>query len=977
MRWRRAIVMATVVLGILSVGAQSLVGDGLATDGASKRGATAESHKIQGSLKRLIGQAGAAGRFSVRLNRPLNGASVMTDMLAEDGFRVVVEARSEDAVNGLRATIDHLGGQIEGVAGSRLQARLSAPATEQLAEARDVAFIRLPMSPFPRDPFLTAQAEAADDEITSEGLDAIGTETWHEIGLNGQGVRVGVIDSGFMDYDKLLGSELPPEHRLTTRSFRPDNDIECSNCSETGQYHGLGTAEVVHDVAPRAELLLSNFGSGVQFERTVNWMIDQDVDVINTSLGFPSGCFRKGGGIFEPIIQKARDAGITWATSAGNEGNAHWQGTYADPDGDDRHNFAEGDNTFTVEAELVEADVNGRDAAAAILSFMLSWDAPCTGADRAYDIQIVPEDDAAETVTGSWTWQPGIPIRSAFNVFEFDADEVGETKTFQVVITKLDSEAPDVTLDMLIQACTECVDGDFDYLTPEGSVSILEPSISPSAMTVGARHHDADACGELCPDGSLLFYSSRGPTKDGRTKPDIAAPTHVSTTAFGPWNRTGDNQNVGFTGTSAASPHAAGAAALAQQAIPDGTPGEIIDFLKRRSEDLGAPGADNRFGAGALSLGPLPLDPAALNVTGVTPGRAIVGQETEAVITGTGLTRASKVLVEGSGVTATIREGATDNELPITVRVSSSAELGARSFRVVGETEDASSGRARLSVIGPPSFEVSETELAYEVTVGDRGAPIRQLSIGNRGDGPLAWSARTTQSWVAVNPRSGSTPSEIRVLLSPGDLDPGVHRAQIVLESETAENSPFRVDVVLRVQQPEIGLDPERLAFEATLGDSPDSQTVRIRNSGSGTLRWDAEPQAPWINVNASSGSGDFDLIVSIDGADLAPGTHQGTVRITAEMASNSPVEVPVIVRIQGPDALTAVEFGKIAFDPPEAWRRIVGQACVVYRNVSDGHARVHVTPPDGDDRRTYHVPSGNDVVVCGRVAHIDTRADT
>lgn len=977
MPWRRAIIVGTVVLGVIGLwGTPPLSADGLQSATTEEKAATSSaSAKIQGSLKRLMDQAGDATSLSIQLNGKWADESILPDVLTNDGFRVVVEATSDDALSALLRRITELGGQVEGVARSRFQAGLSSSVIQQLAADDHVRFIRMPMSPIPGDPRLTVQMDQADDEIRSEGLNSIGADVWHEIGLTGQGVRVGIIDSGFKDYKRLLGTELPDDPNVTTRSFRSDEDIECSDCPETGQYHGLGTAEVVHDVAPRSQLLLSNFGTDVQFEQGVNWMIEQDVDVINTSLGFPSGCFREGGGIFEPLIKKARNAGITWATSAGNEGTSHWQGTYRDSDDDGQHNFTDDDNTFTVEAELIETRVNGRTVASAVLSFLLSWDADCTDASHDFDIRIIPEDDSAREVSGSWAWGPGVPIRVAFDVFQFPDADAGDTKTFEVVIEKRDPDSPDVAMDMLIRSCTACVDGDFDYLTPDGSVSILEPAISSSAMTVGAHHHDAETCGDLCPEGSLLGYSSRGPTKDGRTKPDIAAPTHVSTAAFGSWNRTGDNQNFGFTGTSAASPHVAGAAALAQQVIPDGDPGQLIDFLKRRSEDLGAPGADNLYGAGALSLGPLPLDPTALNVTGITPERALAGQQIEAVITGTGLTKATDVVFEGGGVSATIRDGATANELPITLRISSGAAFGPRRFRVIGETQEAASGRVALSVIGPPRFGVSPEELAYDLTVGDTSAPIRMISIENAGDGPLDWTARTTQSWVSVNPTSGSTPTEIMVLLSPGGVASGVHRAQIVLEADGAANSPFRIDVVLNVQQPELNVDPQRLVFETTFGGSPDAQTLAIRNNGAGRLRWGAVPQQPWIRVNATSGSGSFDLVVSVDPDELGPGTHRGSIRIEASQADNSPITVPVIVRVQGPEELFVVEFTRIEFESPQDWRRIVGNVCVVYRNASDGYRTVHVTPTEGE-RESYHVPSGNDVVVCGNVVHIDTRLE-
>ena len=53
----------------------------------------------------------------------------------------------------------------------------------------------------------------------------------------------------------------------------------------------------------------------------------------------------------------------------------------------------------------------------------------------------------------------------------------------------------------------------------------------------------------------IEVFSSQGPTADGRTKPDLAAPDGVSTVSYG-------NRGLAFFGTSASAPHAAGAIAL-------------------------------------------------------------------------------------------------------------------------------------------------------------------------------------------------------------------------------------------------------------------------------------------------------------------------------------------------------------------------------------------------------------------------------
>jgi subtilisin family serine protease len=78
-------------------------------------------------------------------------------------------------------------------------------------------------------------------------------------------------------------------------------------------------------------------------------------------------------------------------------------------------------------------------------------------------------------------------------------------------------------------------------------------------------------------------------------KPDLAAPTDVTTTAMG------GGYVTGFNGTSAATPHIGGTLCLLLSADPEATPELLAQILMSTAVDMGPAGKDNRWGAGQVN----------------------------------------------------------------------------------------------------------------------------------------------------------------------------------------------------------------------------------------------------------------------------------------------------------------------------------------------------------------------------------------
>lgn len=108
-----------------------------------------------------------------------------------------------------------------------------------------------------------------------------------------------------------------------------------------------------------------------------------------------------------------------------------------------------------------------------------------------------------------------------------------------------------------------------------GLNSVGSPATMKNGIAVGASLNDHDSWLAYenvaqYPDeyniNSVAYFSSRGPTEDGRLKPDILAPGWWTTSSRGEFNTTGDLCEVtGLRGTSMACPTAAGFAVKVRQ----------------------------------------------------------------------------------------------------------------------------------------------------------------------------------------------------------------------------------------------------------------------------------------------------------------------------------------------------------------------------------------------------------------------------
>jgi subtilisin family serine protease len=501
--------------------------------------------------------------------RDRTNAAEATGLRLEDGrvqTQVILAPEAEAAA---RASIAAAGGEVTGTFENTLQAWLPPEQLSPLASLPAINYIQAP------DIIVIAEEETP--AVTSEGLGPANAAEWHTAGWRGQGVRVAVIDGGFQGYPSKLGHDLP--QNVVVKNFvdsQPDAEVDATT------RHGTACAEIVHDMAPLAELYLLKIATDVDLNEAVDYAISQGVDVISTSLTFVNVTPGDGTGRFATITQKAREAGILWVTAAGNYRETHWSGAFIDGDGDNLHEFAPG----------VEVNVFGpgnntafQIPAGVILSPSIRW-SDWTVIDQDFRLLLLRHNGSAfEIVSSSNNPQTGLPGQRPTERTTFITG--GAPAIYGVAIQRVDAERT----------------VHFHLLTPNRELDRRSPAMSlgnladaPLALTAAAVDVDVPFIQE--------DYSSEGPINGpggapsgGQRKPDLAAFANVSTASYG---------TRAFNGTSAATPHIAGAAAQVLSACPTASPGEVQDYLQSRAVNLGAPGADTQFGYGRLWLGGAP-----------------------------------------------------------------------------------------------------------------------------------------------------------------------------------------------------------------------------------------------------------------------------------------------------------------------------------------------------------------------------------
>jgi subtilisin family serine protease len=390
-------------------------------------------------------------------------------------------------------------------------------------------------------------AESTTSTQRIKQLTLLGAASWHEAGIRGQGIKVAILDTGFRGYKDLLGKSLPA--RISTHCFRSDGNLE----GRVSQ-HGLLCAEVIHTIAPEAELLLVTWDpeEAECFLDAVRWAREQGARLLSCSVIMPTWSDCEGNGPVHRELTKLLAEGANHKealcfASAGNTAQRHWCGVFHDG-GDGWHEWARG-----------QKDNELRPWGADPVSVELCW------SSGDYELVVVDATRNVEVARSS----PRKGLERGCAVVR--VDPVAGHSYF-VRVCRVEGRATGTFHLVALGAM-------LDQVTAQGSIAF--PGDGPEVVTVGA----------VGSDGLRAAYSSCG-TNSKLPKPDLVAAVPFACGA----------RARPFAGTSAAAPQAAALAALVWSQHPSWTAERVRESLIKSARDLGLPGHDWETGYGLIGL---------------------------------------------------------------------------------------------------------------------------------------------------------------------------------------------------------------------------------------------------------------------------------------------------------------------------------------------------------------------------------------
>jgi hypothetical protein len=459
------------------------------------------------------------------------------------------------------------------------------------------------------------------------------------------------------------------------------NILEDADCADYGapqqppwSDEGRAMAQIVHVVAPGAQLAFHTaINSEADFAAGITQLQQQGAKIIVDDVGYPDEPFFQDG-VVAQAVDAAAAQGVAYFSAAGNDGRNAYETTapvFVAQSGRTLLNFDSSGATTTTTLPMTIPPV----APGEFVLLVVQWDQPYVtgapgspGAANALNFCIESASPAVD-----WVAQDTGPAQLVSYPVCTGANSIGADPVLILAVgnpANVNAPTPTETLNIAIQLVSGAVPHRVKFLLSDNGLGASitsfatfsptmqgHPNAAGAVAVAAAMYYLTPACGTS--PALLETYSSYGgdpilfdvngsalATPQNRGKPDLTGPDGVNNTFLGfqladgtapspPWNPNGqfptsiaqcqnNSQYPNFFGTSAAAPHAAGAAALLWQANPALSATQIAAALENTALPMseGAQGAGAGFIQVNAALGAIPVGAPSLNIS---PAQIAVG----------------------------------------------------------------------------------------------------------------------------------------------------------------------------------------------------------------------------------------------------------------------------------------------------------------------------------------------------------------
>lgn len=465
--------------------------------------------------------------------------------------QVYIKLKTELA--GIEPQLQALGAEIEVSLPSinKIQAWVPVSAIKAISELPQISAVTRPV-------YATNRA----GRVVTQGDTILKANVLRAQGISGKGVKVGIISDGANNWTSARNSGDLPQNvtvygSCSTRSANPSQCSPALTCNE-----GTAMAEIIHDLAPDAELAIAAVSTSMEFISQANRLANTfGANIIVDDLGFYGEPYFTDGEIARAVA--ALPADVLYVSSAGNSAASHYERNYQQfPGGGNVHNFGAQNSDSADDAMGFLIPPNRGTVA------LLQWDENFDNPSSNYDLYIF-------NVNGQITQQSAFTSGPALEAV--CVPNTGSSDEVRFAVVNRQSGAGR-RLEMFFLGA-----GAIEYEVPGGSI-FGHPGVT-RALAVGTTNAGSN---------TAAFYSSRGPAQRNRAKPDLTGVDGVSVTGAGGFPST-------FFGTSAAAPHVAGVAALLMSASRKNTTALVRQAMLNTATDLGSSGRDSTYGFGRVN----------------------------------------------------------------------------------------------------------------------------------------------------------------------------------------------------------------------------------------------------------------------------------------------------------------------------------------------------------------------------------------